>query len=292
MATTFTNQAVLSYNGNTVQSNVAVGAVEGVLSIDKQSLSAEYAAGDTMTYIVSIVNNGSAPVTALTLTDDLGAYPFGTGTVQPMDYVAGSVQYYQNGVLQPAPAVDTTTGLVITGVSVPQSGSVIIIYSAALNEFAPLAAESVITNNVGLTGDDVCSVTAAETVTSATGPVLSMMKSVTPVPVAENGALTYTFMLENTGNTALTEADAAIISDTFSPVLNDLQASFNGTPLVSGTDYTYNATTGVFSTAAGVIRIPAASFTQNEITGAWNVVPGTAVLTLTGTVGTICDLTP
>ena len=33
MATTFTNTATLSYNGETVQSNVAVGAIEGVLNV-------------------------------------------------------------------------------------------------------------------------------------------------------------------------------------------------------------------------------------------------------------------
>ena len=176
MATTFTNQAILSYSGNTVRSNVAVGAVEGALSIDKQSLSANYAAGDTMTYIISAVNSGTANAAGLTLTDDLGAYPFGAGTVQPMDYVTGSVQYYLDGVLQAAPAVDTTSGLAITGLSIPSGSSAVIIYSAQLNEFAPLAAGSTIINNVELSGTDICGVTASATVTAESGAVMSMMK--------------------------------------------------------------------------------------------------------------------
>ena len=32
MATTFTNTATLSYTGGSVQSNIAVGSVEGILS--------------------------------------------------------------------------------------------------------------------------------------------------------------------------------------------------------------------------------------------------------------------
>ena len=73
MATTFTNTATLSYNSGSVQSNVAVGAVEGVLSVSKATAAEEYQAGDTLTYAVSIINNSDTAVTGLTVTDDLGS---------------------------------------------------------------------------------------------------------------------------------------------------------------------------------------------------------------------------
>ena len=91
MATTFTNQATLSYNGTQVLSNVAVGLLEGTLSVTKNAVAESYGEGDVLTYVVSIVNNSPAAVTGLTVSDDLGAYPFGTGTVQPLSYIAGSV---------------------------------------------------------------------------------------------------------------------------------------------------------------------------------------------------------
>ena len=287
MATTFTNTATLNYNGATLRSNVAVGTIEGVLSVAKNTAAQEYAVGETLTYVVSIVNNSDAAVTGLTVTDDLGAYIFNTGTVQPLDYVAGSVQYYSSGVLQPAPTVAATNGLVFSGITVPANGSVILIYEATVNEYAPPEVGGVIENTVTVTGPDVSDITAVESVPATSGAVLAILKSITPIPVAENGTLTYTFRLQNTGNTEVMASENAVVSDTFAPVLTDISVMLNGTALEAGTDYTYDETTGVFSTQEGILAIPAATFTQDPATGAWSVDPGTATLTVTGTVGAV-----
>ena len=290
MATIFTNQATLNYNGSTVRSNVAVGAIEGVLSVAKNALTDEYTVGDTITYVVSLINNSETTVTGLTVTDDLGAYIFNTGTVQPLTYVDGTVQYYLDGVLQADPAVTATNGLVINGISVPDGGNTVIVYSAKVNEYAPLDTDSAVVNTVTVTGTGVCDVTDAETVSAVNTALLSMVKSVTPVPVAENGELTYTFQLQNSGNTAVEDTDDAVISDTFDPILNNISVTLDGTPLTAGADYTYNETTGVFETLPGVLTIPAATFTQDATSGAWTVTPGSATLVVSGTVGTICDM--
>ena len=292
MATTFTNQATLSYTGATVQSNVAVGSVEGTLSAAKQAVAEQYGAQDTVTYIISVVNSGVNAATGLTVTDDLGAYAFGAGTVQPLTYVDGTVRYYIDGVLQPSPTVTAsdTDGLVITGVSVPAGGSAMLVYSATVNEYAPLDQGASVTNTVVVSGETVCDVTAQETVDAVSAADVELLKSVTPVPVAENGTLTYTFLLRNTGNTAVTAAENAVISDTFAPVLTDISVTLNGAPLAETTGYTYDETSGVFITVQGVITVPEATYTQDPDTGAWAVTPGTAELTVTGTVGAICDL--
>ena len=291
MATTFTNQATLSYNGSTVQSNIAVGAIEGVLSVTKNALTEQYTVGDTITYVVSIINNSDASVTGLTVTDDLGAYIFNTGSVQPLTYVDGTVQYYLDGVLQTDPAVATTSGLVISGITVPANGSTMIVYSAMVNEYAPLDTDSAVMNTVTVTGTGVCDVTDAETIYAVNTALLSIVKSVTPVPVAENGELTYTFQLQNTGNTAVEDTDNAVISDTFDPILKNITVTLDGTALTAGTDYTYNETTGVFETLPGALTIPAATFTQDAVTGVCSVTPGSSTLIISGTVGTICDMT-
>lgn len=285
MATTFTNQAFLSYNGGTIQSNIAVGQIEGTLSITKYAVEEQYTAGDTVTYVVSIVNNGTAPLSGLTVTDDLGAYPFGAGTVQPLTYVAGSVQYYADGVLQPAPTVSTADGLALSNISIPASGSATIVYSATVNEYAPLETGSAITNTVTVTGAGVSEAQAEESIAVANAAELSILKSVTPIPVAENGRLTYTFQLLNSGNTAILATDNAAVTDTFAPLLSDISVALDGTALAETTGYTYEDVTGVFSTVEGVITIPAATYTQTAATGVWATTPGSATLTVTGTVG-------
>ena len=109
----FTNQASISYNGLTANSNIVTGEITRVLSVSKTSVSGSYRRGDTLTYAVSISNTGSAPYTGLTVTDDLGAYTAGTASVTPLTFAGDSVLYYVNGVLQAAPTVAAGPPLMI-----------------------------------------------------------------------------------------------------------------------------------------------------------------------------------
>jgi uncharacterized repeat protein (TIGR01451 family) len=104
----FTNQAQLSYNNATVNSNVAVGEVLEVLSAAKTAVTETYTQGDTVTYVISAVNTGATPLSGITVSDNLGAYPFGETTLYPLSYIDGSVRLYIDGVLQAAPTVTGT----------------------------------------------------------------------------------------------------------------------------------------------------------------------------------------
>ena len=188
----------------------------------------------------------------------------------------------------------------------PAGGNAVIAYEAVPTAFAPPTAEGTVTNSASITGAGLANpVTATETVAPEAAPALTINKSLSPTTVAENSRLTYTFTIQNTGNTA---ADAAadmspvtssasensvlsgsattafVITDTFDPRLTDLTVTLNGTALTAPTQYTYDAATGVFATVAGVVTVPAATFTQDAATGAYSTTPGTAVLTVTGTV--------
>lgn len=282
MATPFTNVATLSYNGSQIRSNTAVGMIESMLNVTKYAVNETYGAGDTLTYVVSIVNHSDSPLNGLTVSDDLAAYPFGTGTVQPLDFVGDSLQYYLNGVLQPDPAASTDDGLVLSGISVPAGGNATIVYSASVNGYAPLETGGAITNTVTVDSPAITAVTAEESVAVANAAQLSIVKSVTPIPVAENGELTYTFQLMNSGNTAVVDTENATITDVFDPALTDISATLDGVALVEGVDYTYDEATGEFATANGVLSIPAATYTQDETTGEWRMTPGSVTLVVTG----------
>ena len=281
----FTNQAQLAYNDSVINSNIAVGEILEVLSVTKTAVGDDYGADSNLTYVISVVNSGATPFNALTLTDDLGAYASDTSTLVPLTYNEGTVTYYINGILQSVPAVTADgTNLVISGISVPADGNATIVYEASTNRYAPLETGAEITNTVTLSGGGITPVTAEETVTAESEPELSVTKSVSPVPVAENGTLTYTFVIQNVGNTPATADDLAVITDTFNPVLSNLAVTFNGEAWTEPADYTYDETTGVFSSVAGVITVPAATFTQDPTTGVWVTTPGVSTLTITGTV--------
>ena len=105
-----------------------------------------------------------------------------------------------------------------------------------------------------------------------------------PTTVAENGRLTYTFTIQNSGSAEAEATDDVVLTDTFNPILEDLSVTLNGALLAEGTDYTYDETTGAFATLPGVITVPAATFAQDPQTGAWAVSPGVATLVVSGTV--------
>ena len=280
----FTNQALLSYRNGSVSSNIVSGEIVGVLSATKNALLTTYSAGDTVSYVIAIYNSGSTPITDVKISDDLGAYPFGSTTLVPLTYLDGSIAYYLNGALQPAPSVTATgTSLIIEGITVPQGGYALLIYEASINDFAPLAAGSEIINTATVTSGNE-TVTASETITVSNAPILSITKGVNPQTVSENGQLTYTFTIQNFGNTDATAADTLSVSDTFDPVLDPITVTYNGTAWTAGVEYTYDPSTGLFTTNPGSITVPAATYSQDPTTGEWNVTPGTATLVVTGTV--------
>lgn len=281
----FTNFATLSYSGGTTDSNTVTGEFLEALTMSKTAVRNDYTAKDTVTYVISIVNSGTTPITGLTLTDDLGGYLLNTETIYPLNYVDDSLRYYINGVLQSAaPTVTAGPPMTITGFSIPAGGNALLIYETSLTNYAPLGLEASITNTAKLTGGGLATpLTASETINMEPRADLNISKAICPAAVTENGQLTYTFVIENTGNLAAAAEDQVVLTDTFNPILNDISVTFNGTAWTEGVHYTYDTTTGIFATVAGQITVPAAAYTQNT-NGTWTTTPGTSTLVISGTV--------
>ena len=281
----FTNQAQLSYDTTTRNSNIAIGEIQTALTIEKNVLSGSaYRIGDTVVYQIILSNAGGTAISGLTLTDSLGSYAFDAQTLYPLTYQTGSVQLSLNGALQAAPTVSGVQPLRITGLSIPANGTVQLIYRATVNQYAPLATGGQIQNVVSLTGCALAeALTATGTITAESGPSLVIAKSMVPVPVMENGTLTYTFVILNTGNTAATAADLVTVNDLFSPILHDITVSLDGAYWSTPARYTYHEATGQFNTVPGQITVPAATYTQNATTGVWSMTPGSVTLLISGT---------
>lgn len=281
---TFTNRATLSYNGRTVDSNTVTGTFLETLSITKAALRQTYAAGDTLTFVIALVNSGTAPLTGLTVTDDLGAYDFGGTVLYPLTFVADSVLLYVDGALQPTPAPTQTQPLVFEGLSVPAGGDAVLVYQAEITDAAPLDVDGQITNTATVTGAGIPEpLSDTATVTVGAVPLLSITKALSPTSVSENGTVTYTFVIQNFGNTPAVATDDLQVRDTFDPVLDLISVTLDGMPLAEGSGYTYNPATGEFATVTSVILVPAATFTRRP-DGTVEVTPGQTTLVVVGTI--------
>lgn len=281
---TFYNQATLTYSGGVVNSNITSGEIVEVLAVTKTAVRDNYTGGSEITYAISITNSGAVPYTGLELSDDLGGYSFETYTLYPLDYISGTVKYFINGILQPAPQVTAGPPLVISGITVPAGANVLVLYTASITEYAPFEQGSSIENTVMLSDGAAALITATNAVSVLDTPVLRIVKSVSPAVIAENDRLTYTFVIENTGNTDAVESDNAVVTDTFDPILTDIAVTYNSVSWAQGAEYSYDEVTGVFETAAGAITVPAASYAQDPASGSRMAQPGITVITVTGTV--------
>ena len=285
---TFTNQAALSYRNRVRYSNLTTGQIADALTVAKESLTVTYRPEDNVTYVVTLTNNGTAALTALIVTDDLGGYAFDGGTLYPLAYVAGSVRCFVNGVEQAAPTVVSGPPLSVTGISVPAGGNAILVYEAAVTEFADPSEGGSVTNTVTVSGGGLAApVTASATVTAENAPELSITKTLSPETVGADRQMTYTFTIQNDGSAATTAEDSVSVTDTFDPVLTDIAVTLNGAPLPQAGNYTYDEISGAFATVPGAITAPAATFTQDPTTGIYTAEPGEAVLTVTGTIQTV-----
>ncbi len=285
MPTYFTNQATLTYDGRTLNSNVATGELLEVLSTTKTALDANYRPGDTVTFVINSVNSSNDALTGMTITDDLGGYEFNGSTVFPLQYVPDSARLFIGGELQTTPNITAGPPLTATGITIPPNTNAQLIYQATVTAFAPPTPGGTVTNTATVNGAGISvPATAAETILVGDGANLDIRKSVSPTTVAENGRLTYTFTLLNYGNEEAGATSNPVITDTFNPILNDLAVDFNGTPWTAGTNYTYDTATGQFTSGAGQITVPPATYSQDPATGAYVTVPGTATLTVTGTI--------
>ncbi len=281
----FSNQATLTYNGISTNSNIAYGEILDVVSVTKTAIEQAYRIGELVSYAVSVTNTSAAALAGITLTDDLGGYAFGEGTVYPLVYEEGSATLFIDGIPQPDPAVTAGPPLTVTGVNIPAGGNAILIYQARVGSYATPSEDGEITNTVTVTGTGVGEpVSASETIGSGTAPLIGILKSISPARVVDNDRVTYTFVIQNSGNRALIATDDSVITDVFEPILSALSVTFNGQTWTEGVQYDYDESTGTFVTAAGVVTVDAATYTQDPVTGEYSTTPGVSTLTVTGTI--------
>ncbi|MCL1949811.1 MAG: isopeptide-forming domain-containing fimbrial protein [Turicibacter sp.] len=152
--------------------------------------------GGTIQYVISVVNNGTAPTTAFALAETL---PSG------VTYVSGSATGTVNGMPATITTGGTTSKPTFTfGTQIPVGGSAQLTFSAKVSTSARNGA--VLVNNATVTPDGMTQVPVTDNGVTVTPlpNLVTASKSASPAQVAAGGLVTYTVTIPNTGTAATT----------------------------------------------------------------------------------------
>lgn len=283
---TIENFATIRYTSGgvteTTVSNLAQVSVVSAVSLTKLSLSSVYENDSLLTYILTVQNTSDAALTGVTLEDNLGTFPYGSMELTPLSY-GGDAVLLINGKDETASLnVDTsvTSAVTFSLPALPSGSTANVVYTARINEFAPLGVNESVTNTATLSADSGCAAgTAAVTLNAEENAKISVFKQMSPNPVVCGNTLTYSIQVYNYGNTA---AENVQLTDSFDPAPTGITVSRNGS-LLTAAEYTYE--NGVLTiTGAGGDTVPAATFTRDTESGMVSVSPGTVEYVITGTI--------
>ncbi len=286
---TIINQATLSYGGNTVISNPAIGELIDPVSVFAAAPIRTYKAEDDLVSVLVMTNSTPTVFTNLDVTINLGAYSSPYGTLIPLNFSGEPLGYYINGVFQPEPAYSILPNgdLEITGINIPANGNTMILFSTIVNTFAPLDVGSTITNEVVISGGNLGTPTTVNSLFNVLEYTdLSFAKSQDISCASTPNEMTYTFVITNKGNIAVEASDDFQLTDNFIPPFDFITVTLDGTLLSDGTDYIYDLSSsseGTLTTTPGLITIPAATFVQDTVTGEYKTNPGAVIMKVTGT---------
>ncbi len=282
---TFSNRATLSYGGRTTNSNTVTGEIADAVTAEKTALSLSYRPAQRIPFVIRVQNGGLSPFTLVSVSDDLGAYPHNGTLFVPLAYVEGSLRLYINGLPSALPTVSAGPPLTVQDLTVPAMSTALLFYETEVTSYAPMGDGASITNTATISGCGIpAPLSVSATLSVSDAPFLVLSKSLCPLSVRENSQLTYTFVVQNIGASPALSEENITVTDVLSPVLSNLTVTYNDTLWQCGVEYTYDEESGLFASLSGQITVPGATFSQNPVTGTFDMTPGVATLRITGTV--------
>ena len=283
MATQINNTASVEYSYgrsgyDSATSNIATTSLieDYAISATKQTLNESFRPGENITYVVTVNNDGTEPLYAVSISDDLG----GTGT--PLIFVEGSGLAVYDGTTYPLVPTTLSPLSFTLPVILPAGESATFLFVARVNSSLSSTVTE-ITNTVTVTGREGS--TTGTVITVSPNPtatisledyaLLSITKEVSATEIVPDQAFDYVITIENNGSL---DATNVVVTDTL-PAGFTINSIVGVTGGVSTTftpaDYTVDPTTNTLTlpTGGGVsIVVPASS----------GGVAGTTVITING----------
>lgn len=288
MPTQISNFASLTFEYGSskeeVLSNTAFATLQDSVNIDLSSVENSYSSNDTITYILSIINNSSRCIKNIKVSNDLASYTINSGisqkTITPLSYEGTSKLYIGGKFFSDIEAEVLSDKIIFNLEEIPELSNALIFYSTRVNKNAELSTGSSLKSTSSLTYDGMINnIESSDTIYVKEKADVTLIKYMYPNSITSGEIITYNFILYNYGNI---EAKNVAFSDTFSPAPLNLNVSVNSDAL-SSKNYSYiNGEIKIPSYGSDFsLSIPPANFIQDENNGAITTKPGSTIITIT-----------
>lgn len=288
MPTQISNFASLTFEYGSskeeVLSNTAFATLQDSVNIDLSSVENSYSSNDTITYILSIINNSSRCIKNIKVSNDLASYTINSGisqkTITPLSYEGTSKLYIGGKFFSDIEAEVLSDKIIFNLEEIPALSNALIFYSTRVNKNAELSTGSSLKSTSSLTYDGMINnIESSDTIYVKEKADVTLIKYMYPNSITSGEIITYNFILYNYGNI---EAKNVAFSDTFSPAPLNLNVSVNSDAL-SSKNYSYiNGEIKIPSYGSDFsLSIPPANFIQDENNGAITTKPGSTIITIT-----------
>jgi len=178
MAEVSGNEPDLTPGNNTATEETTVNT-QADLVLTKTDAPDPVIAGETLTYTLTITNNGPSDATGVVVTDTLNPnLDYASASPGPTGFSNGD-PYWSLAPLKPG-----DSGQIILNVQV----------------HTPLPNQTILTNTAWLDADQTTPLSITEETTVHSSPVMTITKTDYPDPVDANGILRYTLVITNSGN--------------------------------------------------------------------------------------------
>lgn len=288
MPTQISNFASLTFeygsNKEEVLSNTAFATLQDSVSMSLSSIENSYYLNDTITYVLSIINNGNRNIKNIKISNDLASYTINSGLSQkiiaPLSYTGTSKIYIGGKFFSDIEAEVLPDKIIFNVEEIPALSNVLIFYSVAVNKNADLITGSFLKSTSSLTYDGMLNnIKSSDTIYVKEKADVTLIKYMYPNSITSGEIITYNFILYNYGNI---EAQNVSFSDTFNPAPLNLNVSVNSDAL-SPKNYSYiNGEIKIPCYGSDFsLSIPPAKFIQDENNGAITTKPGSTIITIT-----------
>lgn len=287
MATVISNQASATYSfegssetRNTV-SNIANTTVldDYSLEITKESILENFTPGENITYVMTITNNGTQPLTDFILTDNLGMLDVGN---YPLSYVPNTARLIYNGQITTITPSTTEPLSFLISNTLAVKQSFIVTYIAKVDETIPASLVSII-NDVDVSAASAIdpanttryTATDSFTLQRLAEANLEITKQVSKSSIYPNDSYDYILTVSNTG---IVDATNVIIQDALPEgfIIDTITVtSDSGTITYNPSEYDISST--------NVLTLPNSTGARIDVRGIEAGVDNTTTITISGT---------